>query len=168
MVISGNRAAIYTRCARSQGEPKLLRAVYELDYDIPLSKVVDLQEARGFVRFAISPAASLEAVVARMNDVARELCHGSGWLQLWDGGVTIPTITFELGRLAPGIPVDLQETHGRLRVIVDEGLSLHAFAAAMNPSSATVLKGGQWFQCWQGEIVSNASSEQDADASTSI
>ena len=138
----------------------MLQAFYEIDDTVPASKIVDAQEARGKVRFAIAGDADLPDLIKAMNVEAHRLCHKRGWLQLWDGGVGIVDIRFELTNdLEAGVRIDALEGDRLLKILVDRRLTPAEFAGIMTAVSAKVLAGGQLFQCWEGEIVSNASAE---------
>lgn len=135
----------------------MLQATYATDRTVPIEKSVTFQEGRGSVRFSIHPGAGIGDVIRAMNGAADHLCHDRGWLQLWEGGVGALSLAFEIADLPGDLGVDIQETEGRILVLVDRRMTAREFAMAMNLMSVKVLAGGQLFQCWNGEIVSNAS-----------
>ncbi len=63
-------------------------------------------------------------------------------------------VTYELADLSePGVVVELRETRGTVRVLVERTARLEDFVATMNPVCEELLAGGQWFQLWKGEVV---------------
>lgn len=62
--------------------------------------------------------------------------------------------------------VTVEETRGLLRFRLSPEIFPPEAVAALNATSAQVLAGGQWFQLWQGEIVSMASPETPHERGT--
>jgi hypothetical protein len=68
--------------------------------------------------------------------------------------------------LPPGMAVDLQESRGLIRIRVSSAATLEEALAALNPVAAEFLAGGQWFQLWEGEIVTMHSPDDPAEGGT--
>ena len=58
--------------------------------------------------------------------------------------------------------VQIRECGGIVRLHVCPDASAEHFVRALNPSIERLLAGGQWFQLWQGEIVTMDSPEASA------
>jgi hypothetical protein len=74
--------------------------------------------------------------------------------------------TYELADLEPGVTVDLRETRGSINIRISRTATLEELIAALNPVSAEFFAGGQWFQLWNGEIVTMDSPEDPTKGGT--
>jgi hypothetical protein len=72
------------------------------------------------------------------------------------------SIRFLLADLSDDAPVVVKESRGKVKYLLHKGLFLPEGVAALNASSSAILAGGQWFQLWQGEIISINSPEPKA------
>lgn len=71
-------------------------------------------------------------------------------------------IWYEIADSLPdGAPVDAREWKGEIGIRLSRTASLDDIAKALNALSTQILGGGQWFQLWQGEIVSMSSPGED-------
>lgn len=61
--------------------------------------------------------------------------------------------------LDPACPIEVEETRGRLLIKCSTELFSDQAVASLNSAAEGILAGNQWFQLWNGEIVSRASSE---------
>lgn len=68
-------------------------------------------------------------------------------------------VRYALADLSPDAPVQVIERRGSLNFELCRGLFLPEGVAALNSAASQILAGGQWFQLWQGEIVSMSSPE---------
>lgn len=59
----------------------------------------------------------------------------------------------------PDEPVIVKESRGRVRFELCHGLFLPAGVAGLNSAVRQILAGGQWFQLWQGDIISMSTPE---------
>ncbi|MFJ8016177.1 hypothetical protein [Streptomyces sp. NPDC096339] len=76
-------------------------------------------------------------------------------------------VTYELAdNLGYGMPVEVHETRGSVRIRLDRNATLEEIVACLNPVIAEVLAGGQWFHVWKGEIVTVDSPEDPRDGGT--
>lgn len=75
-------------------------------------------------------------------------------------------VTYELADLGHGMPVEVRETRGAIRVRIDRHATLEELIAALNPVIGELLAGGQWFQVWKGEIVTVDSPQDPRNGGT--
>ncbi len=73
------------------------------------------------------------------------------------------TVRYELDDLDPDMPVEVTERRGDVVYHLARGLFVPEGVAALNCATAAVLAGGQWFQLWQGDIISMNSPDTQTD-----
>jgi hypothetical protein len=92
------------------------------------------------------------------------------WFQIWRGRVISAnspesplTVTYQGDdQMDLRQCVELRESCGLVVVHVASLATASQFVDAMNPATERFLAGGQWFQLWQGEIITMDSPEADA------
>lgn len=70
-------------------------------------------------------------------------------------------VMFELVDLGYEVPLVARESRGEIRILASRDHYTPAGIAALNALAEQILKGGQWFQSWKGEIISMETPEQD-------
>ncbi|WP_223279278.1 hypothetical protein [Streptomyces sp. SDr-06] len=75
-------------------------------------------------------------------------------------------VIYEAADLDPEMPVDVEETRGKVRIRLDRNTPVEDIAQALNPVLEELLAGAQWFQLWKGEIVSMDSPEDPREGGT--
>jgi hypothetical protein len=145
----------------------MLRVVYQASRDLEAGQVVDVQESRGRVDVKLRPGARSDQYVPELNTKLKEIVDQCGWFQIWrgqiisaatpDGPLTVhyepdPSVSHALG-------VQIRELRGEVRMHICPDLTAEELAAAVNKPIELFLAGKQWFQLWQGEIVTMDSPE---------
>lgn len=70
--------------------------------------------------------------------------------------------TYELSAdLRPEAPIRISEGRGWVHYELHDGLFIPENVAALNTAASALLAGGQWFQLWQGDIISMQSPETE-------
>jgi hypothetical protein len=73
-------------------------------------------------------------------------------------------VIFELGDLGYEVPLIARESRGEIRILASRDHYTPAGIAALNALAEGLLEGGQWFQAWEGEIISMDTPELDDKA----
>ncbi|MFE7237264.1 hypothetical protein [Streptomyces sp. NPDC057580] len=140
--------------------------MYEATDDLAPGVISDWYEGRGFLRIRVNRRATPEQFTQALNRTLAEVLAGSGWYQLWRGEVVSTAspnsplrVVFEISRFFPAPLVEIRERKGTVTLSVSPIASAEEFVQALNPSVEELLAGGQWFQQWEGEIVTMDSPE---------
>lgn len=139
----------------------MLRVVYQASQDLEPGEVVDIQESRGRVDIKIRIGTRAEHYVPALNAKLKEFVDQCGWFQIWRGQIISAaspdsplTIQYEPD---PGVSlaqgVQIRELRGVVRLHICPALTSEELAVAVNKPIELFLAGKQWFQLWQGEIV---------------
>lgn len=137
----------------------MLRVVYKVA-DLKPGTVSDWREDRGLVQIRITTGATPQDFVPSLNATLADFLANANWYQLWQGEVVSINspgsplrVTFELSQLRPAPLVDIRERKGLVTLHVSPRATAEQFAQALNPSIEQFLDAGQWFQLWNGEII---------------
>jgi hypothetical protein len=139
----------------------MLRVVYRTTLDLEPGRLVDLQESRGRIDVSIHEDAEAAAYTAALNAELKRFLANCCWFQIWRGqiiSVNSPdsplTVTYEVDdQIDLRKCVEIRERRGLVAVHVASAATADDFVRAMNPATERFLAGGQWFQLWQGEII---------------
>ena len=148
----------------------MLRVVYETTPHLRLGQLVDIQESRGRIDVRIQQNASVDAYTAALNSAVRRFLADCSWFQIWRGRVISAnspesplTVTYQADdQIDLRKCVEVRESCGLVVVHVASEAKADQFVGAMNPATERFLAGGQWFQLWQGEIITMDSPEASA------
>ena len=142
----------------------MLSVIYELVPGTASGRLAQYSEARGAVRIEIADGRGAPDLINDLNRGMQEFLDSSRWFQLWrqdvigrTGGRLSLDVQFGLTDLEPGDYVEIRETRGFVAVGIERTATAAQFVRAMNPATANLLAGGQWFQVYAGEIVDNFS-----------
>lgn len=148
----------------------MLRVVYEATPHIRLGQLVETQESRGRVSVKIQEGADVDAYTTALNHALKRFLADCNWFQIWRGRIISAsspesplTVTYQADdQIDLRKCVEVRESCGLVVVHVARAATVDQFVRAINPSTEAFLAGGQWFQLWQGEIITMDSPEADA------
>ncbi|WP_369167868.1 hypothetical protein AB5J49_08280 [Streptomyces sp. R28] len=142
----------------------MLRVVYEATPHLRLGQLVDIRETRGRICVKIQEDADVYAYTAALNAALVQFLANCSWFQIWRGRIISAnspesplTVTYQPDpRIDLRKCVEVRESCGLVVVHVAGAATAADFVGAMNPATERFLAGGQWFQLWQGEIITMA------------
>lgn len=148
----------------------MLRVVYEAVQDLGPDQAVELREAHGTLRVRIREGTPASDFLPPLNAAFERLLAQCSWFQLWRGHILSadsPEHPLSVRFLEdPAVDlrtcVQIREHCGEVRVHVLPRTPAELFVRAINPAVEQFLAGGQWFQLWQGEIVTMDPPHRDA------
>ncbi|GGS41090.1 hypothetical protein F2B00_03240 [Streptomyces parvus] len=143
----------------------MLRAVYEAA-DLNTGVISTWREDRGLLQISVARHSTPHQFTRSLNDTLANILSHAHWYQVWRGeiiSVASPAsplrVTFEVSEFDPAPLVQIRERKGLVTVHVSRTATADEFAHALNPALEELLAGGQWFQLWQGEIITATASE---------
>lgn len=139
----------------------MLRVVYEATQDIQPGETVEIHETRGRVTVKLRQGTEADEYLPPLNAALDLFVKQCSWFQIWrgqiisaDSPVSPLKVRFEAD---PEVPlrtcVQIREHRGLVRLHVCPTAPSDLLVHALNPAIERFLAGGQWFQLWQGEIV---------------
>lgn len=139
----------------------MLRVVYQASRDIEHGEVVDIQESRGRVDIRLREGTRAEQYVPALNAKLQDFVNQCGWFQIWRGRIISAaspdsplTVQYEPDPSVTSLQgVQIRERRGMVRLHIYPDLTAEELATAVNKPIELFLAGKQWFQLWQGEIV---------------
>ncbi|MFF5473403.1 hypothetical protein [Streptomyces achromogenes] len=145
----------------------MLRVVYEATHDLAPGHLVEIRETRARVTVKVRAGARADEYVPALNTALARFVGQCGWFQIWRGqviSVNSPdsplTVQYEVD---PNVDlrscIQIREDRGIVRLHVCPAAPADLLVHVLNPAIAKFLSGGQWFQLWQGEIVTMDSPE---------
>lgn len=148
----------------------MLCVVYETVTDLATGRHVEIDESRGRLDIRLRGGADIEVITHALNAELARFLAKCGWFQIWRGRI--------ISAASPESPLTVQyvtdpevdwrtcvqvrERRGVVRVHVCPDTSTKNFARVINVSTERFLAGRQWFQLWEGEIVTMDSPEATA------
>jgi len=139
----------------------MLRVVYEATQELEPGQIVAIRETRGHISVKVDQDAPAELYTEALTAALKAFLADCRWFQIWRGRI--------ISASSPGCPltveyetdakidrlrcVEVRESRGHVTVHVSTSASAAEFARALNPATAKFLAGGQWFQLWEGEII---------------
>lgn len=139
----------------------MLRIVYEATTELDHGQVARVDEARGLVTVKVHKDASAdEAARALTREVAAFLTNCT-WFQIWRGQVICAetpdgplAVKYEADDIVDRMKVvEIRETRGLVTFHIARSASAPVFTHALTRALERFLAGGQWFQLWEGEII---------------
>lgn len=148
----------------------MLRVVYEATTDLKPEQLVDIEETRGRVDVKIHQNCSADEYTAALNAALKRFLADCSWFQIWRGRVISAAspesplaVTYQADdQIDIRNCVEVRESRGLVVVHVARFATAEDFVRALNPATERFLAGGQWFQLWQGEIITMDSPEASA------
>jgi hypothetical protein len=148
----------------------MLRVVYGTTPYLRLGRPVEIRETRGHISVRIREGADADEYTAALNDALKTFLADCNWFQIWRGRIISAnypesplTVTYQADdQIDLRRCVEVRESCGLVVVHVASLATADQFVDAMNPATEQFLAGGQWFQLWQGEIITMDSPEADA------
>ncbi|MFJ3984331.1 hypothetical protein [Streptomyces fungicidicus] len=139
----------------------MLHVVYEATTDLTAGRIVEITETRGWVTIKLRAGTLAHDYLTPLNDALGRFVGQCSWFQIWRGQIisaASPDSPLSVRYVAdPDVDlrtsVQIREHRGVVRLHVSPGLPAELLARAVNPAIERFLAGGQWFQFWQGEIV---------------
>lgn len=144
----------------------MLRVVYEAT-ELGSDRPAAIKESRGRVDVSLRKGATAGECIPTLNEELREFVGQCGWFQIWRGQIISAyspdsplTVQYEADRaVGRRLGVQIREHRGVVRLHVYPDLRAEDLVRALNPAIERFLAGGQWFQLWEGEIVTMESPE---------
>lgn len=148
----------------------MLRVVYKATPHLRLGQLVEISESRGRIAISIQENADVKDYTGALNTALERFLANCSWFQIWRGRIISAnspdsplTVTYQPDdRIGLRKCVEVRESCGLVQVHVSSLATAGQFVRAMNPSLELFLAGGQWFQLWQGEIITMDSPEASA------
>lgn len=139
----------------------MLRVVYRTVEDLALGRLVEIEESRGRLDVLLRRGVDIDDITHALNDELKKFLAKCGWFQIWRGriiSVNSPESPLTVQYVTdPDVDwrtcIQVRESEGCVRVHVCPDASVDRFANVINLSTERFLAGGQWFQLWEGEIV---------------
>lgn len=139
----------------------MLRVVYEATTDLAPDALAEITETRGRVTVKIRQGTRATEYIDPLNAALAAFVNGCSWFQIWRGQIISAnssdsplTVQYEAD---PDVDllscVQIREQQGAVRLHVCPEARAEHLVRAVNPAIERFLAGGQWFQLWQGEIV---------------
>lgn len=150
----------------------MLRVVYEATTDLAPGQLAEIKESRGRVTIKLREGISAGHYIPPLNAELKKFVGKCSWFQIWRGQIISAdspdsplTVEYEADPEVDRIQgVQIREHKGVVRLHVCPDLTSEELARAVNPPIELFLAGGQWFQLWQGEIVTMDDSQGNAAA----
>jgi len=139
----------------------MLHVAYEASLDLAPGETARICEYRGGLTVHIARGAPIEEWTEGLNAALKAFLAGCTWFQIWrgriisaaspEGPLTVEyVIDHKLYR--PKI-IEVRESRGRVTVHVAATATVDDFVRVINPTTVDFLAGRQWFQLWEGEII---------------
>ncbi|WP_406325881.1 hypothetical protein OG784_13090 [Streptomyces sp. NBC_01617] len=142
----------------------MLRVMYEAADDLAPGVISDWDQRRGFLRIRVHKHATPQQFTQALNDITEEVL--ANWFQLWRGEIvsvaspgTPLRVLYRVSDFSPAPLVEIRESKGAVILNIAPSATVEEFTQALNASLDELLAGGQWFQQWEGEIVTMDSPE---------
>ncbi|MFJ9633693.1 hypothetical protein ACIRU8_38975 [Streptomyces sp. NPDC101175] len=145
----------------------MLRVEYETSHELEPDEIVKITETRGRVAIELRTGTLAADYIPPLNAALEKFVGQCGWFQIWRGEIvsaaspesplTVRYIADDDVDLRSG--VQIREDRGIVRLHVCPTAPADLMVRFLNPAIAKFLAGKQWFQLWQGEIVTMDSPE---------
>ncbi|MER5843272.1 hypothetical protein ABT099_23830 [Streptomyces prasinus] len=139
----------------------MLRVVYQAATNLEAGRLVDVVETRGQVTVRLRRGTRASDFITPLNEALAGLISRGTWFQIWRGQIVSAgtpdsplLVQYEADpEVDPLACVHIRERRGMVRFHVSPDVRAEDLTRAVNPALRALLAGGQWFQLWQGEIV---------------
>lgn len=139
----------------------MLCVEYEASRNLVPGEAVEIRESRGRLRVLMDRTAPIERCAETLNAALNEFLADCGWFQIWRGRIISAdspesplTVRYVVDpRLTWRKVIEMRESCGLVQIHIAPTATVDAFARAINPALKDFLAGGQWFQLWEGEII---------------
>lgn len=139
----------------------MLRIVYEATTELDAHQAVQIDEIRGQVTVKIRADATVDQAAEALTREVHDFLTKNTWFQIWRGrivGADSPdhplAVKYEVDDLIDRMKlVEIRETCGLVTYHMARTSSIRLLVHALNRALECFLAGGQWFQYWEGEIV---------------
>lgn len=139
----------------------MLQIVYEATTDIDAQQVVQINETRGQITIKIHAEAPVDEAAQALTREVRGFLAKNTWFQIWRGRIISAdspdhplVVKYEVDDLVDRMKaVEIRETCGLVTYHMARTSSIRLLVHALNRALECFLAGGQWFQFWEGEIV---------------
>lgn len=148
----------------------MLRVEYRASPHLRLGHLVEIAESRGRIAISIQENAGVKDYTSALNAALERFLASCSWFQIWRGRIISAnspdsplTVIYQPDdHISLPKCVEIRESCGLVKIHVSSLATADQFVRAINPSIERVLAGGQWFQLWQGEIITMDSPEASA------
>jgi hypothetical protein len=142
----------------------MLHVVYEATRELEPGRLVQIEEVRGRVTVKVRAGARADQYVPPLNAALAHFVGQCSWFQIWRGKIVSAdspdsplTVQYEADPDVSRVQgVQIRERCGVVRLHVCPEVPAEELVQALNPAIEKFLAGGQWFQLWNGEIVTMA------------
>lgn len=139
----------------------MLCVEYEASPDLAPGETVEIRETRGRLRVRVDRDAPIDQCAEALNDALKEFLADCGWFQIWRGRIISAdspesplTVQYVVDpKLDWRKVIELRESCGLVQIHVASTATVTDFVSVINPAIEDFLAGGQWFQLWEGEII---------------
>jgi len=138
----------------------MLQIVYEATAEVDRDRVVRIDEARGRLTVKVHQDATADEAARALTREVEKLLARRTWFQIWRGQVVCAdtdkslAVKYEASDLVDRMRVvEILETRGLVTFHIARSASAPVFALALTRALECFLAGGQWFQLWEGEII---------------
>ncbi|MHC3450856.1 hypothetical protein [Streptomyces prasinus] len=139
----------------------MLRVVYQAATNLEAGRLVDVVETRGQVTVRLRRGTRASDFITPLNEALAGLISRGTWFQIWRGQIVSAgtpdsplLVQYEADPEVDLLAcVHIRERRGMVRFHVSPDVRAEDLTRAVNPALRALLAGGQWFQLWQGEIV---------------
>lgn len=138
----------------------MLQIVYRATTDVDRGQVVEIDEARGQVTVNVHQDASADEAARALTREVQKLLARCTWFQIWRGRVICAdsdnslAVKYEADDIVDRMKVvEIRETRGLVTFHIARSASAPVFTLALTRALERFLAGGQWFQLWEGEII---------------
>jgi hypothetical protein len=138
----------------------MLQIVYRATTEVDRGQVVTIDEARGQVTVNIHRDATADEAARALTSEVQKLLARCTWFQIWRGRVLCAdsdsslAVKYEADDVVDRMKVvEIRESQGLVTFHIARSASAPMFALALTRALECFLAGGQWFQLWEGEII---------------
>ncbi|MFJ8929322.1 hypothetical protein ACIRLA_22355 [Streptomyces sp. NPDC102364] len=139
----------------------MLKVAYEAATDLAPGELVEIRESRGRVDIKIEASVPASEFIHELNAKLADFVGHCSWFQIWRGQVISAdspdsplTVQYEADpEVSLRSCVQIREDRGVVRLHVCPTAPAPLLIRVLNPAIESFLAGKQWFQFWEGEIV---------------
>lgn len=148
----------------------MLRVIYEATKDLDPGQLAEVRETRGRIIVKVDEDAPVERFTKALNAALDVFLANCNWFQIWRGRIISANsperplaVEYEPDDKIDRVRcVEVRESCGLVKVHVSSSATTEDFVRALNPATERFLAGGQWFQLWNGQIITMDSPDSRA------